>query len=186
MSGFSFDPVDLIDESSSIVRVTVTNFMEYESVEFRPEPNLCMILDLEDQEKTVLYTAIAVGLGGEHSLYYQTPISYYVRRGSNQAEIEIEVQAAPNNNNMIFKRTIYCNSEFSDWCINGEPATIEQVVLQLEPLYIQDGNLHQFLPQHRVRQYLNDIEEQVRMAVIMPVEDDSLDEALEYFESRSR
>ena len=148
---------------TTIVRVNLENFMQCESAEFRPEPDLSMLMDLGNEERTALYSGIVLGLGGDtktatiradgslqwysawirrwlfgkfgHSLcktipiqdihgsklylqlYYDGRISRYVRRGSNEATIEIEVQATPGHT--IFKRVIDRVHNTSTWSIDG-------------------------------------------------------------------
>ncbi|CAG8450827.1 5465_t:CDS:2 [Paraglomus brasilianum] len=146
----SFESVNSTDNEyveASIVRVTLTNFMRFESTEFRPEPSLCMLIDQSHGERTALYSAIVLGLGGDNS-----EISYYVKCGSAQAEIEIEVQAAAEN--LTIRRRIDRAANISLWAINGEPATRGEIMSRAGVLNIQEGNLYQFLSQERVREFM--------------------------------
>ena len=52
----------------SIVRVSLTHFVTYDSVEFRPGPNLNMIIGPNGTGKSTIVCAIALGLGGHPSV----------------------------------------------------------------------------------------------------------------------
>ena len=51
---------------TTIVRVNLENFMQCESAEFRPEPDLSMLMDLGNEERTALYSGIVLGFGGDY------------------------------------------------------------------------------------------------------------------------
>ena len=49
---------------ATIVRVTITDFMQCRSAEFRPEPDLYMFINHETEERMALNSAVVLGLGG--------------------------------------------------------------------------------------------------------------------------
>ncbi|CAG8443432.1 2028_t:CDS:10, partial [Acaulospora colombiana] len=82
----------------SIVRVSLKNFVTYDSVEFRPGPNLNMIIGPNGTGKSTIVCAIALGLGWNSSLLGRAKdISDFIKNGQERASIEIELQSRPKN-----------------------------------------------------------------------------------------
>ncbi|CAG8618294.1 6707_t:CDS:10 [Paraglomus brasilianum] len=150
----STSSVSTIDDDyieGSIVRVALTHFVTYDSVEFRPGPNLNMIIGPNGTGKSTIVCAIALGLGGHPSVLGRArEISDFVKHGEDRAEIEIELKSSPN---LIIKRHIKKENNASTWRVNGEIVTQKEVLSRVGALNIQVNNLCQFLPQDKVSEF---------------------------------
>ncbi|OZJ06471.1 hypothetical protein BZG36_00537 [Bifiguratus adelaidae] len=139
----------------SIVRVTLKNFVTYDSITFTPGPHLNMIIGPNGTGKSTIVCAIALGLGGSTSLLGRAKdISDFVKTGKEKATIEIEIKSSNANRSPIkIKRQIKRASNASVWKINGENATHKEVLQKVAAFNIQVDNLCQFLPQDKVVEF---------------------------------
>ncbi|KAG9292682.1 hypothetical protein G9A89_008268 [Geosiphon pyriformis] len=136
----------------SIVRVQLKNFVTYDAVEFRPGPNLNMIIGPNGTGKSTIVCAIALGLGWNTTLLGRAKeISDFVKHGATNAEIEIELKCQ--NKNIIINRKIKKEKNSSSWQINRQSATHREVLARIHALNIQVDNLCQFLPQDKVSEF---------------------------------
>eukprot|EP00124_Ichthyophonus_hoferi_P003391 Ihof_evm2s291 gene=Ihof_evmTU2s291 len=144
----------------SIVRVALSRFVTYDSVEFRPGPNLNMIIGPNGNGKSTLVCAMCLGLGGQPKLLGRaTKASDYIKYGEESCRIELELQKE--GGNVIVERVITA-SNTSTWRINNCPAKEKDVAKIVEDFRIQFDNFCQFLPQDKVVEFAR-ATEQVRL-----------------------
>ncbi|CAG8597007.1 13762_t:CDS:10, partial [Acaulospora morrowiae] len=136
----------------SIVRVCLKNFVTYDSVEFRPGPNLNMVIGPNGTGKSTIVCAIALGLGWNTSLLGRAKeISDFVKHGQERASIEIELK--DKSKNVVVSRTIKKSNNNSQWKLNGKIVNHKEVQSKMASLNIQVDNLCQFLPQDKVSEF---------------------------------
>ncbi|USW48428.1 Putative structural maintenance of chromosomes protein [Septoria linicola] len=154
----------------SIVRIAMKNFVTYTDATFHPGPNLNMIIGPNGTGKSTLVCGICLGLGWkpEH-LGRAKDISEFVKHGSKEALIEIELKADPaqHQTNPIIQCKISREGggknnqdKKTAFKIDGRSVSNKTVQEFVRKLYIQVDNLCQFLPQDRV----------VEFAALSPVE----------------
>lgn len=139
----------------SLVRVKLKNFVTYTAAEFHLGPSLNMIIGPNGTGKSTLVCAICLGLGwsSEH-LGRAKEIGLFVKNGSAEAEIEIELAAgAGMDGNPVVRRIIRKEDNKSIFWINGKHATKNAVLTLCKQFSIQIDNLCQFLPQDRVVEF---------------------------------
>ncbi len=92
----------------SVVRLKLTNFMQFSDVEMRPGPSLNVILGPNGAGKSSIVNAIALALGAKNSVLGRADRdSDFVRSGCEEAETEIELfNAEPNGKNYVINRLI--------------------------------------------------------------------------------
>jgi chromosome segregation ATPase len=132
------------------------NFVTYSSAEFKCGPNLNMIIGPNGTGKSSLVCAICLGLGWPPTFLGRAKeIGEFVKNGSREAEIEIELKAgtAQKGRNPIVKRVIRREGNKTAWCINGSSCALKDVQRLARQFNIQVDNLCQFLPQDRVVEF---------------------------------
>ncbi|TKA57892.1 hypothetical protein B0A49_12509 [Cryomyces minteri] len=131
-------------QPGSIVRVKLTNFVTYTAAEFHPGPSLNMIIGPNGTGKSTLVCAICLGLGwGPQHLGRASDIVEFVKHGSREAEIEIELAAGPQtkDRNPIIRRRIKKEGSKSNWSIDGRSSTLKDVQRLCKSFSIQIDNL---------------------------------------------
>ncbi|XP_005089499.1 structural maintenance of chromosomes protein 5 [Aplysia californica] len=138
----------------SIVRIKLTKFLTYDSVEIRPGPQLNVIIGPNGTGKSAIVCAICLGLAGKTSwLGRATDPRDYIRHGADKARIEIELfNPVADASNYIIAREITF-TKTSSWWMNGRATTQKAVEATVARLNIQVGNLCQFLPQEKVADF---------------------------------
>ncbi|KAI9873354.1 MAG: Structural maintenance of chromosomes protein 5 [Pleopsidium flavum] len=150
-------------QPGSIVRVKLTNFVTYTSAEFFPGPSLNMVIGPNGTGKSTLVCAICLGLGWTPAhLGRAKDAAEFVKHGSQEATIEIELAADPERSrkNPVIRRSIKREGNKSHFSINGKPSNMKGVLELARSFSIQIDNLCQFLPQDKV----------VEFAAMTPVE----------------
>nr|WJN25114.1 structural maintenance of chromosome protein [Sporisorium sorghi] len=138
----------------SIRRIALSNFLTYDSVEFRVGPYLNLICGPNGTGKSSIACAIALGLGGHPSLLGRAShLGSFVKRGETDGWIEIELQARPGSSNPVIRRTLTTSSNKSDWYVNGRSTTKTDVLAMVSEYSIDVGNLCSFLPQDKVHEF---------------------------------
>ncbi|KAK4982001.1 Structural maintenance of chromosomes protein 5 [Elasticomyces elasticus] len=143
-------------QPGSIVRVSLTNFVTYTNAVFHPGPSLNMVIGPNGTGKSTLVCAICLGLGwGTQHLGRAKDISEFVRYGSREAEIEIELAADParHGQNPVIRRHIKREGNKTTWFLDGRSCTHKTVQELTRSFSIQVDNLCQFLPQDRVVEF---------------------------------
>ncbi|KAF2177212.1 P-loop containing nucleoside triphosphate hydrolase protein, partial [Zopfia rhizophila CBS 207.26] len=142
-------------QPGSIVRVKLNNFVTYTAAEFHPGPSLNMVIGPNGTGKSTLVCAICLGLGWSPlNLGRAKELGEFVKHGSREAEIEIELAAAKNQStNPVIRRVIKKDGNKSVFYINGRQSTQKEVVRLAKSFAIQIDNLCQFLPQDRVAEF---------------------------------
>ncbi|KAL5118182.1 Structural maintenance of chromosomes protein 5 [Pleosporales sp. CAS-2024a] len=139
----------------TLVRVKLQNFVTYTAAEFHLGPSLNMIIGPNGTGKSTLVCAICLGLGwsSEH-LGRAKELGHFVKNGSEEALIEIELAAGPGmKSNPIVKRMIRKSDGKSIFWINDKNASKNAVLSLCKQFSIQIDNLCQFLPQDRVVEF---------------------------------
>lgn len=139
----------------SLVRVKLKNFVTYTAAEFHLGPSLNMIIGPNGTGKSTLVCAICLGLGwaSEH-LGRAKEIGLFVKNGSTEADIEIELAKGPDmSRNPVVRRMIRKEDNKSIFWINGKQASKTAVLELCKRFSIQIDNLCQFLPQDRVVEF---------------------------------
>ncbi|KAF2655795.1 P-loop containing nucleoside triphosphate hydrolase protein [Lophiostoma macrostomum CBS 122681] len=157
-NGHSPEDEEFVEEPhkpGSIVRVKLKNFVTYTAAEFHPGPSLNMVIGPNGTGKSTLVCAICLGLGWDpKNLGRAKDIGEFVKHGSNEAEIAIELAAGPQHGeNPVIYRKITKQGNKSKFEINGQSATQKKVVKLAKEFSIQIDNLCQFLPQDRVVEF---------------------------------
>lgn len=156
-SGLEADDVgvDGAYQPGAIVRVNVTNFVTYEAAEFRPGPNLNMVIGPNGTGKSSLVCAICLGLGyGPKNLGRAQQVGEFVKHGKDDATIEIELQGRPDEaRNHIVRVRIIRDGDKRKWWIDDEETSLRAVQTLTKSFGIQVDNLCQFLPQDRVSEF---------------------------------
>ncbi|SNX85906.1 related to SMC5 - Structural maintenance of chromosomes, required for cell viability [Melanopsichium pennsylvanicum] len=138
----------------AIRRIALSNFLTYDSVEFRVGPYLNLICGPNGTGKSSIACAIALGLGGHPSLLGRASnLGSFVKRGEADGWIEIELQAWPDQTNLVIRRTLTASSNKSDWYVNGRSTTKTDVLAMVSEYNIDVGNLCSFLPQDKVHEF---------------------------------
>ncbi|OAG04898.1 P-loop containing nucleoside triphosphate hydrolase protein [Paraphaeosphaeria sporulosa] len=143
-----------VHQPGSLVRVKLTNFVTYTSAEFHLGPSLNMIIGPNGTGKSTLVCAICLGLGwGPQYLGRAKEIGEFVKHGSAEAEIEIELAASGNRKNPVIRRRIQKEGNKTMFYINDVYKSQKDVKALAENFSIQINNLCQFLPQDRVVEF---------------------------------
>jgi chromosome segregation ATPase len=140
----------------AIIRIKMKNFVTYTSAEFKCGPSLNMILGPNGTGKSSLVCAICLGLGWSPiQLGRAKEIGEFVRNGSREAEIEVELKGGTRQKgrNPVIKRIIKRDGNSSKWFLNGQTATHKDIKELMHSLGIQVDNLCQFLPQDKVADF---------------------------------
>lgn len=140
--------------SGAIRCIALSNFLTYDSVEFRVGPYLNLICGPNGTGKSSIACAIALGLGGHPSLLGRaSQLGSFVKRGETDGWIEIELQGAPGQSNPVIRRTLTTASNKSDWYVDGRSTTKTDVLATVSEFNIDVGNLCSFLPQDKVHEF---------------------------------
>nr|DBA11451.1 TPA_inf: SMC5 [Kalmanozyma brasiliensis] len=138
----------------AIRRIALSNFLTYDSVEFRVGPYLNLICGPNGTGKSSIACAIALGLGGHPSLLGRAShLGSFVKRGETDGWIEVELQSRPGTANPVIRRTLTTSSNKSDWSVNGRSTTKTDVLAMVAEYDIDVGNLCSFLPQDKVHEF---------------------------------
>lgn len=138
----------------AIVRVKLKNFVTYHEAEFFLGPNLNMIIGPNGTGKSSLVCAICLGLGYPSSVLGRaSAFGEFVKHGSDEAEIEVELQGRPGSRNWVVGLCIKREDNGRKFTINGERGPHKDVQKLMQSLRIQIDNLCQFLPQDRVAEF---------------------------------
>ncbi|GAO47811.1 hypothetical protein G7K_2009-t1 [Saitoella complicata NRRL Y-17804] len=138
----------------SIVRVTLDHFLTYDQTEFRPGPNLNMIIGPNGTGKSTIVCAICLGLGYAPSyLGRAKDVSEFVKHGYSEAEIEIELQGQEGQQNTIIKRRLHKDNNSSQYWMNGVSTSFKLIQDYVRKFNVQIDNLCQFLPQDKVVEF---------------------------------
>ncbi|KAF5393572.1 hypothetical protein D9757_000066 [Collybiopsis confluens] len=138
----------------SITRVQLRNFVTYDFVEFRPGPYLNMIIGPNGTGKSSIACAIALGLNFSPKVLGRAEeIHAFVKNGTGDGHIEIELKSPRGKPNLVIKRKLQATSRTSSFTLNGKNATGREVSLRMADLGVQVGNLCSFLPQDKVSEF---------------------------------
>nr|WJN25111.1 structural maintenance of chromosome protein [Pseudozyma pruni] len=138
----------------AIRRIALSNFLTYDSVEFRVGAYLNLICGPNGTGKSSIACAIALGLGGHPSLLGRAShLGSFVKRGESDGWIEIELQSWHGKTNPVIRRTLTTSSNKSDWTVNGRATTKTDVLAMVSEYDIDVGNLCSFLPQDKVHEF---------------------------------
>ncbi|KAF1945152.1 structural maintenance of chromosomes protein-like protein 5 [Clathrospora elynae] len=142
-------------QPGSLVRVKLKNFVTYTDAEFHLGPSLNMVIGPNGTGKSTLVCAICLGLGwGSEHLGRAKDLGAFVKHGSTEAMIEIELAAGPGKGqNQIVQRIIRKEDNKSIFKLNGDRSTQHKVTTMAKAYSIQIDNLCQFLPQDRVVEF---------------------------------
>ncbi|XDG07611.1 hypothetical protein ABKA04_007226 [Annulohypoxylon sp. FPYF3050] len=142
-------------QTGAIVRVLVQNFVTYEHAEFKPGPNLNMVIGPNGTGKSSLVCAICLGLGFHPKhLGRASNVGEFVKYGKEAATVEIELQSPPEErSNYVIRMQIRKEDNKTKWWINGHDRIHKDVKELTNKLRIQIDNLCQFLPQDRVAEF---------------------------------
>jgi len=142
-------------QPGSIRRVKVTNFVTYEKAEFFPGPNLNMVIGPNGTGKSSLVCAICLGLGyAPSTLGRAGEVGEFVKHGSSESEIEIELEKKPQDSqNYIIRTRIVKDGNKREYHLDGRKSTNKGVQELAKGLSIQIDNLCQFLPQDKVSEF---------------------------------
>jgi chromosome segregation ATPase len=148
-------PVEEVFQPGTLVRVKLTNFVTYTAAEFHLGPSLNMIIGPNGTGKSTLVCAICIGLGWSAKLLGRADdLALFVKNGSDEAEIEIELAAGPGMaTNPIVRRQIRRKDGKTLFFINGKTSGKNAVLALCKQFSIQIDNLCQFLPQDRVVEF---------------------------------
>ncbi|BFY96965.1 hypothetical protein BsWGS_00005 [Bradybaena similaris] len=137
----------------SIVRIKLTKFLTYDSIEFKTGPYLNVIIGPNGTGKSAIVCAICLGLAGKtNTLGRASELKDFIKYGADRACIEIELFNPHDARNYIIRREI-TSSNTSHWWFNGQPSTLRGIEELVSRLKIQVGNLCQFLPQEKVADF---------------------------------
>lgn len=146
----------------AIVRVMLKNFVTYEKAEFRPGPNLNMVIGPNGTGKSSLVCAICLGLGYPASVLGRaTSFGEFVKHGKENAVVEIELQKRPQDrSNYVVKLKINREDNTRQFWMDNVPVPHKNIQKLMHKLRIQIDNLCQFLPQEKVAEFagLNSVE----------------------------
>lgn len=125
-------------QRGAIVRIKFTNFVTYSDIEFRPGPNLNVVIGPNGTGKSTIVCGICLGLCGSPTLLgRQKKVGDFVKGGEDAAKIEIELFQA--GGNVIVGRDIQKNST-STWTLNGKKALEKEVKEVVASFNIQLDN----------------------------------------------
>ncbi|XP_014247932.1 structural maintenance of chromosomes protein 5 [Cimex lectularius] len=135
-----------------IVRITLVDFVTYSNVEIYPKAKLNIILGPNGTGKSTFLCAVILGLGGKPTVIGRSSnVADYIKRGSKEAIIEIELFNT-NGRNYSIKRKII-NRNNSQWFLQGKQVAFKKIEEILSKFNIDINNLCQILPQDRVQDF---------------------------------
>lgn len=131
----------------------LVNIMTYEEAEIFPGPQLNVVLGPNGTGKSSIVCGMVLGFGGKPAFLGRgKEISDFIRKGTDQAIIEIEVYGGEKKKNLVITRTMKKDNT-STWKLNGKPSAQNLVKEAVERLNVQVENLCSFLPQDRVSSF---------------------------------
>lgn len=138
-------------QTGAVVRVKLVNFVTYNEIEFFLGQSLNMITGPNGSGKSSFVCALCLGLFGKPELLGRSSnLADFVKLGTDEATIEIEIQGDPSDKkNTVITRKIQKNGN-SDWYLNHSRATSSAIKQQIKKFQFQIDNLCQFLPQDKV------------------------------------
>ncbi|KAJ3019979.1 UNVERIFIED_CONTAM: Structural maintenance of chromosomes protein 5, partial [Siphonaria sp. JEL0065] len=102
----------------SILKITLTDFVTYDYVEFSPGPSLNMVIGPNGTGKSTIVCAIALGLGGKPEILGRAKeLKEFVKKNKEQAMIEIELKTE--DGSVIVERSFKQNANTSTWKLDG-------------------------------------------------------------------
>ncbi|XP_061592251.1 structural maintenance of chromosomes protein 5 [Cololabis saira] len=136
----------------SIRRITMKNFLTYDSSVVYPGPNLNMIVGANGTGKSSIVCAICLCLAGKTNILGRgDKVGLYVKRGCQKGYVEIELYK--NGGYVVIKREIHVENNQSLWMLNNKLCNQKMVEEEVKSLCIQVNNLCQFLPQEKVGEF---------------------------------
>ena len=141
-------------KKGAIYRVAMHNFVTYNDCEFFPGPLLNVVIGPNGSGKSSIVCGLVLGLGGAPKLLGRAKqIKEFIRHGSTEAWVELELaRAGKNGRNVTIRRTIRGDNS-SEWRLNGKIATKTDVKKIIDSVNIQIDNVCQFLPQDKVVEF---------------------------------
>lgn len=137
----------------NIVRIKLSKFLTYDSIEFKTGPYLNIIIGPNGTGKSAIVCAICLGLAGKTStLGRASELKDFIKYGAERASIEIELFNPHDAKNYVIRREI-TSSNSSHWWLNRQATTLKGIEELVSRLKIQVGNLCQFLPQEKVADF---------------------------------
>ena len=140
----------------TISAVTLTNFMQYTSVSFKPGPNLNVIVGPNGSGKSAIVNAICLGLAGKpETLGRGKTAAEFVRTGADEAEISIDLHKGSAGGGVWTVKRSWTTDpkERAKWSVNGVKKNEKEIRTFVNDLNIQTDNLCQFLPQDKVYEF---------------------------------
>ncbi|KAJ1526232.1 hypothetical protein ONE63_009389 [Megalurothrips usitatus] len=136
----------------SILKVTMKDFITYDSVECHPGESLNVVIGPNGTGKSTILSAIVLGLGGKpaHLGKPNAPLQDFIKNHRQEATITIELLG--HKRNTIVKRTILKDGK-SIWNLNGRQVNMREIEAETKRLNIQIDNLCQVLAQDRVQDF---------------------------------
>ena len=151
-SGASIDHNEF--KPGQLVKVHVRNFVTYTNATFLPGPSLNMIIGPNGTGKSTLVCAICIGLGFSTAhLGRAKELSEFVKHGSKDATIEIELKGFPGKTNKTVRLDFLRDGEKKQWRIDGQQCRQKDINELIAKFGIQIDNLCHFLPQDRVVEF---------------------------------
>lgn len=117
-------------------------------------PRLNVVVGPNGSGKSSIVCALALGLAGRPNVLGRAAhLHEFIRRGADEAFVEIELSGGGNGaRNHVVRRT-FNKSNQSTWLLDGARVTQEKVKTLLNSLNIMVDNLCQFLPQDKVASF---------------------------------
>ncbi|XP_045762372.1 structural maintenance of chromosomes protein 5 [Maniola jurtina] len=136
-----------------IYRISLQNFVTFKQVTLFPGKSLNLIIGPNGTGKSTFLNAIILGLGGSlGAIGRADKLAAYVKTGSSESRIDIELYQKPMQKNVII--TMIINKKNSTtWYINNNTVDKKRVLELIASLHIQVENLCQFLPQDKVHDF---------------------------------
>ncbi|KAK2440249.1 structural maintenance of chromosomes protein [Trifolium repens] len=137
----------------NILEIELCNFMTFEYLKCKPGPRLNLVIGPNGSGKSSLVCAIALGLCGEPQLLGRaTRIGLYVKRGEQSGFIKITLRGDNKEDHITIMRKINTRNK-SEWFLNGNIVSKQDVAETIQRFNIQVNNLTQFLPQDKVCEF---------------------------------
>ncbi|CDZ98809.1 Structural maintenance of chromosome protein SMC5/Spr18, SMC superfamily [Phaffia rhodozyma] len=138
----------------AVVRVSLMNFLTYDSAEFFPGPHLNMIVGPNGSGKSTIVCSIAIGLGWSPKVLGRADeINQFLKYGHKKGFTEIELKNFAGQPNLVVRRDIHRDNNKSQFSLDGENVPAKTIREKMTELNIQVGNLCSFLPQDKVSEF---------------------------------
>ncbi|XP_043597499.1 structural maintenance of chromosomes protein 5 [Bombus pyrosoma] len=135
-----------------ITYIYLENFVTYDKVCVKPGRNLNVIIGPNGTGKSTIVCAIVLGLGGKPTTIGRaTHVADYIKRGCEEAKIEIHLKNGKSNDIVIQRIFNKCGKSF--WFLDNRQIGIKEIQELTASLNIQVDNLCQFLPQDKVQDF---------------------------------